>query len=635
MTTLRTIDSDYLPRILIIDDQYGRSLRDGTQNDLRHTWRRTRGLMDVTGDASASSTKPQGKTIARAVFFSGQTPSPVGIGDKITNDLPGILEAVRKGWHCTPQDRWACVLVDLQFVTGTVTEKSSQDESGAPSGNQAGQAATEYFGLDIIEAIKTQFPDLPVAILSSNKKDQDLISERYEGQGGVKVFIDKQCSREELQNHIWDEGLVPANQPSNIGLSLSLLKALRIARKAASTRTPVLIQGPSGTGKEPLAAYLMQWSAKLTNGPQLPFNCAELETEIGGSQLFGHIKGAFTSAFSDKKGLFEVADGGDLFLDEIHQMKKEAQSRLLKIIENGRLTRLGEDADKFKQVDVRVICGTNVDLESRVQQGSFLHDLLFRLRVITIDLPPLCERFEDLELIVNGLISKYDQQEEPRKRRIGNGLLRHLTSYSWPGNIRELSNMVQRACVLDREARHLLPRDMPLPVAAPKKLVSSSNPPIAGDSVHRESVHEVERAYDSGTVAFRELKTEPQMSVAEFVEFLENVHLTAESDEELRGLFSSSKDVLGKYEKASQISITRLVLLALEKCVSEGDARKGNYNFRKAIRLLVNAEVGKTKFDQFVTKHMLLSSEGPVGDQFREALDKKTESVEPIDETTV
>ncbi|AMV35343.1 Regulatory protein LuxO [Pirellula sp. SH-Sr6A] len=624
MTNLRTTESDYLPRILIIDDQYGRSLKDGTQNDLRHTWRRTHGLLDATGDASASKSKPRGETVARAFFFSGQSPSPVGIGDEISNDLPAILQTVREGWVCKPEDRWALVLVDMEFVTGIITEESSRDEAGAPSKSPIGQAATEYFGLKIIEAIKTEYPDLPVVILSSNKQNQDAISERYEGQG-VKVFIDKQCTAEELQNYIWEEGLVPDELGLSLGYSLPLLKALRIARKVGRTRSPVLITGQSGTGKQPLAEYLMQWSAKSTNGPQISFNCAKLKTETGVSQLFGHVKGAFTNAISDKKGLLEAADGGDLFLDELSWLNLENQSRLLKVIEDGRLTRLGEDEDKVKNVDVRVICGTNADLDLLVQEGKFLHDLLFRLDVVSIELPPLSQRFEDLELIVNGLIRKFDKQAIPRK--IGAGLIPYLMSYSWPGNIRELSNMVERACVLDQESRHLLSRDMPLPVAV------SPDVPNAGQvSGQHPGVHEA-LALDGALSASVAVPPNPEMSVEDFIQFLANVRLTADSDEELRGMFGSGRNVLGRYETASNTAITRLVLLALEKCVSEGDARNLEFNFAKTIQLLVDANVKTTKFNRFVETHCL-SVEGPVGEQFKRAWEKKKAFTKPSNETT-
>lgn len=623
MTTLRTIDSEYLPRILIIDDQYGRSLKDGTQNDLRHTWRRTHGLIDETDDASASKTKPQGKTIARAVFFSGQTPSPVGIGDVIANDLPGILETVREGWECAPQDRWACVLVDLEFVTGTVTHKSSMDESGAPTGDSTGQAATEYFGLEIIEAIKTAYPDLPVVILSSNKQNQDAISERYEEQG-VKVFIDKQCTAEELQNYIWDEGLVPDELKLSLGYSLSLLKALRLARKVARSRDSVLIRGETGTGKQPLALYLMQWSAKITNGPQLEFNCANLQSEIGGSQLFGHLKGTFTHAISDTTGIIDAADGGDLFLDELALLSLEGQAKLLKVIEDKKLTRLGETPDKYREVNVRIIGGTNANLEQMVADGRFKHDLLHRLRVVSIDLPPLRERFDDLELIVNGLIRKHDKQERPRK--IGSGLLDHLKTYSWPGNIRELENLIKRDCIQSPTGQHLLPRDMPLPIQ------------IAADKPTARPVT-AQNARDGQEIVARDLafpasiSGNVEMSVRDFIKFLENVRFTVKSDEELRGIFSSGKGVLGKYEQASNVVITRLVLLALEHCVSAADARELNFNFSKTIQLLVDAGVKTTKFNRFVETHCL-SLEGPVGDQFRLAWERKKASTKPKNKTT-
>lgn len=612
-------DLNILPRILIIDDQLGRQLAGGKSNSLRHAWRLTHGLLDVSGDGSATQNAPRGKTIARAVFHSGQVPSAVEKGSEVQNDLRGTLDVVRKGWlECAPRDRWACVLVDLEFLTGKVTDRSSQDEPGAPEGRDQDRQPGSYFGLSLIDAIKKEFPELPVVILSSNKRHQELISERYE-QTGVKVFIDKQCSLEELQDYIVNEGLIADSTELNVGYSLKLLQALRLARKFAKTRSPVLITGKSGTGKQRIAEYLNQFSLQTRNGPFVQFNCANIEKEIGYSQLFGHVKGAFTNAVADRIGLFEAAKGGELFLDELAWFDPVGQAKLLNVIEDGKVTRMGDT--KFIDVDVRVLAGTNADLDKLIAEGKLLEDLYFRLNVVNISLPTLAERMDDLEMLVNSLIRKFDRRERPRK--IGNGLLEYLRSYSWPGNIRELSNLIEAACGRDQEALHLLPGDVLIPLRVKDRQTDSV---VRSNSFDRSSVaaggdQPIEKPPlpEGLRIAGSDNSLPQKLTVDELFSYLEKVELAADKPDELRGLFGSEE----RFVEISNTLATRLILLAMDKCSSESEREAGEYNFQKTIQLLYDSgKVKTTKFNQIVAKYCL-ELKGPIGDEFRERWNRK------------
>ncbi|MEZ6138706.1 MAG: sigma 54-interacting transcriptional regulator [Pirellulaceae bacterium] len=619
------IDSDYLPRILIIDDQYGRCLASGQPNRLRHAWRMTHGLIDETGDKAATETKPRGKPVARVVFHSGQQPGIVEIGTEIVNDIAGTMQFIRDGWEGNTQNRWACVLVDLEFLTGKVTNDSSRDEAGAPEGVPSDRSPHSYFGLRLIDEIRNTFPDLPVVILSSNKQHQDAISERYERKG-VKEFIDKQCTAEELRSFIWDEGLIPDELGLNVGFSLSLLKALRTARKAASTKSFVMVTGETGTGKQPLVQYLMQWSARSGRSPQLEFNCAKLESELGGSQLFGHIKGAYTHATFDKVGIIEAANGGDLFLDELSWLSREYQAKLLKVIEDGNLTRLGEDENKFRKVDVRIIGGTNANLDELVAQKQFQSDFLFRVDVIKIELPPLSSRFEDLKCLVANFIRKFDRQPNPR--RIGTGLLEHLMSYSWPGNIRELSNRVQRACVFARNARNLLPED----IALPKEVIGKKATSRLSNDLPTETTLQAKDDIFPLTLTPQSTSIDSflpaTLSVCEFLEWVRNIELTADTLEELRGTFSF-KDHAGAFDESVESAAIRILLLALQRSVNDVDARNGDFNFEKAAQVLVDDDsVKKTKIDQLIKKFSQ-GLTGVAGEQLLAAVEKKKNKSTP------
>ncbi|MCM2374580.1 sigma-54-dependent transcriptional regulator, partial [Aporhodopirellula aestuarii] len=449
-----------LPRILIIDDQWGSGRASGKQNELRRAQCKWFGLVDETGDHDGKVTTVS-DPVARATFCRGQLPQCSRVGDVVKNDIEGALETVRQGWECEPRDRWACVFVDMEFPTGEVTKVSSQDEPGAPVGCDRDRQPETYFGLELIRAIRSRFPDIPVVILSSKEKDKGKIDELY-SQLGVKEFLPKSANKEKFRQCIFDLGLIPDEMGCIAGRSLSLHKALKMARLVGQSRANVMILGETGTGKELLAEYVMRWSRPSIAGPQIRTSCANFSENLAQSELFGHRKGAFTDAKTDRVGVIEAANQGDLFLDELGALPPTVQSKLLRVMESRQLVPFGGEEGKPIDIDVRFIAATNENLRAMVDNAEFRHDLLPRFNVVTLELPPLRERMEDLPVIVNLLINQLDRNRET-PRRISSDLIEHLQTYDWPDNIRGLKNAIERAIVLAPRADRLTPDDIPLP----------------------------------------------------------------------------------------------------------------------------------------------------------------------------
>jgi DNA-binding NtrC family response regulator len=230
-----------------------------------------------------------------------------------------------------------------------------------------------------------------------------------------------------------------------VGKSDSMLKIFDLVGQVAPSRSTVLIQGESGTGKE-LIAKAIHSNSPRKNHPFVPVNTGSMPADLLESTLFGHVKGAFTSAVSSKKGLFEVADGGTIFLDEIGTMSMETQAKILRVLQDRKFMHLGGIHEL--QVDVRVIAATNIDLQVLVREGKFREDLFYRLNVITVDLPPLRNRGEDVPRLVGHFLEKFSRENSKSIMNIAPEALRPLMDYSWPGNVRELENVIERAVVL-------------------------------------------------------------------------------------------------------------------------------------------------------------------------------------------
>lgn len=242
-----------------------------------------------------------------------------------------------------------------------------------------------------------------------------------------------------------------------IGESPVMRQVFEIIRQTAPTQASVLIQGPSGTGKELVAQAIHRLSTRA-KGPFVAVHCAALSPTLLESELFGHEKGAFTGATAQRKGRFEIADGGTLFLDEVSEIDPSIQVKLLRVLEERAFERVG--GEETIHSDIRVIAATNRDLREYVQQGKFREDLFFRLNVVDILLPALCERAGDIPLLTDRFLKEYCERNGKRIEGFTPDAMALLTAYAWPGNVRELRNTVEKMVVLSRTDR-LSARDVP------------------------------------------------------------------------------------------------------------------------------------------------------------------------------
>jgi two-component system response regulator PilR (NtrC family) len=231
-----------------------------------------------------------------------------------------------------------------------------------------------------------------------------------------------------------------------IGKSKGMLKVYSIIKKVSETPTNVLILGESGTGKELVAMAIHEHSPRKSM-PFVVINCGGVPESLLESELFGYMKGAFTGAYADKPGLFEIARGGTIFLDEIGDLPSLLQVKLLRVVQEKTFRRVGGAEDK--KVDIRIISATNKNLEEKVNDGSFREDLYFRLNVIPIQIPPLRERKEDIPVLTNYFIEKYSKAFGKEIKKISSYALELLMKYPFPGNVRELENIIERSVALE------------------------------------------------------------------------------------------------------------------------------------------------------------------------------------------
>lgn len=235
------------------------------------------------------------------------------------------------------------------------------------------------------------------------------------------------------------------NSSGIIGQSTTLKEVFKILTKVAPTDSTVLVTGESGTGKELMVRALHQQSAR-SDKPFVPINCGAIPKDLLESELFGHEKGAFTHALRTRAGRFELADGGTIFLDEIGEMDLSLQVKILRVLQEKEIERVGGSG--VKKVDVRIIAATNRDLEAEVQAGRFREDLFYRLNVIPIHLPPLRERGGDIAILADHFITHFSRKNGRKKLGFSPEVRRVLEHYSWPGNVRELENIMERMTIL-------------------------------------------------------------------------------------------------------------------------------------------------------------------------------------------
>src|SRR5882724_4397239 len=337
-------------------------------------------------------------------------------------------------------------------------------------------------GLEILLDIQDRDPNLAVIMITAYGTVENAVRAM---QGGAVNFVQKPWDNEKLladiraavaRRKVEEENVQLKralkqryNFENIVGKSDPMLRIFDLVGQVAPSRSTVLVQGESGTGKE-LIAKAIHMNSPRKDRPFVPVNTGSMPADLLESSLFGHVKGAFTSAVASKKGLFEVADKGTLFLDEIGSMGLDTQSKILRVLQDRKFMHLGGVHEL--QVDVRIIAATNVDLKQLVREGKFRDDLFYRLNVITIDLPPLRQRKEDIPLLVEFFLRKYSDENQRQLRRITPEGLRPLLNYSWPGNVRELENVMERGVVLSSGPEigpellpvHIVGRGAPIPL---------------------------------------------------------------------------------------------------------------------------------------------------------------------------
>jgi two-component system NtrC family response regulator len=351
-------------------------------------------------------------------------------------------------------------------------------------------------GLDLLERIKKESPDTPVIIITAFGSIEMAVQTMHKG---AFNFITKPFDRDTLilscekalelkglrskTRHLTKEVNRLTGTAGIVTASSTMKELLDTASRAANSEATILITGESGTGKELLARLIHQNSPR-SNGPMVIVNCAAIPAGLIESELFGHVKGAFTGAIANRKGYFRTASSGTLFLDEIGEVETDIQVKLLRAIQEKQVQPVG--AEKPIDVDIRIIAATNLDLKKRITREEFREDLYYRLSVIPLLIPPLRERVEDIPALVNHFLKKYDA---PADITFSSAALNMLKEYAWPGNIREMQNLVER-CVILRKSKVINIEDLNL--INPKKSFSARNIFIPDQGI---SLEEIEKNY--------------------------------------------------------------------------------------------------------------------------------------------
>lgn len=310
-------------------------------------------------------------------------------------------------------------------------------------------------GIDLLRTIRSSDPSAAVVMISGHGTISDAVEAT---RAGAFDFLEKPLSRERvllaLKNALEQSTLRQENErlrelvgsgPKMIGASPAWARAVEQATMAARSDARVLLCGESGTGKELLAAHVHE-NSPFASGPFVKVNCAAIPTELIESELFGHEKGAYTGANSARRGKFELADGGTIFLDEVGDLHAASQAKLLRILQEGEFHRVG--GEQPVRVNVRVISATNRDLTEMIGQDKFREDLYYRLCVVPIRVPSLRERPQDIPALVEYFLGEFCQRNNFRSRTVDPEVLPLLSAYSWPGNVRELKNVVERMAIL-------------------------------------------------------------------------------------------------------------------------------------------------------------------------------------------
>lgn len=321
-------------------------------------------------------------------------------------------------------------------------------------------------GIDALPKIRERLPTVPVVLITAYADVRQAVAAV---KSGADDYLSKPIDLEELKVAVYDALVIPTADDADDKIALPELPAEFIFKSRAMRQlvetvavvapsdAPILIQGPSGAGKELIAQLIHRWSPRASN-PLVTTNCAGLSATLIESELFGHVKGAFTGASEDRKGLFRTASGGSLFLDEIGEMPLEMQPKLLRALETGQVTPVG--SDRPVDIDTRLVAATNRNLMDEVKEERFREDLFYRLNVVELVVPPLAARREDVIPLARHFANQFANRQVRMSPQASQAILTH----SWTGNVRELRNAIQRACLLC-QGDVILPEHLPANIA--------------------------------------------------------------------------------------------------------------------------------------------------------------------------
>lgn len=316
-------------------------------------------------------------------------------------------------------------------------------------------------GIELLPEIKHSYPDTLVIMITGHAdindavkamkmgafdylkkpfKSKELLINIEKALKWSNLVVNNRNMMEQLEKEVSFQGI--------LGKSKKVKELVKVTKQIAQTDASTLISGESGTGKD-LVARAIHFTGKRKSMPYIPINCSSLPETLLESELFGYNKGAFTGAYTNKSGLFKAADGGTIFLDEIGDMPVTLQAKILRVLESGEFTPLGSTS--VLKTDVRIISATNLDLTEMIKNGKFREDLYYRLNVVTITIPPLRDRKEDILLLADYFLEKYSTKMEKGIKGFSEAAKDVLLRYSWPGNVRELENAVESGCALTRE----------------------------------------------------------------------------------------------------------------------------------------------------------------------------------------
>ena len=361
-------------------------------------------------------------------------------------------------------------------------------------------------GLDVLAAFTSKAPATPVILITAFG---DVAGAMEAIQRGAYDYVSKPFNVEELRltvaralerkRLVAEQKAEPSESKTHlqdiVGKSAVMLEVYKLVARVAGSTATVLVEGESGTGKE-LVARAIHTHSPRAGAPFVPVNCTALTESLLESELFGHARGAFTGAVAAKRGLFEAANGGTMFLDEIGDMGPKMQAQLLRTLQDGEVKPVG--GSEPIRVDVRLVCATNKDLDEEVKAGRFREDLYFRINVVTVHLPPLRERREDVPILVAHFLAKLARRERRAAATLSPEALKLLSAYGWPGNVRELENAIERAVAVAK-GNVVLPSDLPPEVGGgagtAAAIAAAGGGGDGGIIADRPSLAELERRY--------------------------------------------------------------------------------------------------------------------------------------------